>query len=452
MRPTISALILLTAVGVAGCDLDVPDLNNPGLDQLGEEPTPSSVAAACTGLLIGSRAGTASANGYVSQLGILGRESYNFDAADPRYVGELLAGPLQSGSPFGGNFWTAPYANLRLGAIVLEAVERVPEFAGEQAAAIRGFTLTIRALDLLRVITTRDTIGAVLEVNLPIGELGPVADKDAVYDEIARSLDEGAEELAAAGEATFPFPLSSGFSGFDTPASFLLFNRALRARVAAYQEDYDTVLSALEDSFIDDTVTTVAGLEVGVYHSYSTGSGDSTNGLTNPNIYAHPSIVADAEEGDQRLARKIVQVPAEEAGGAQGLTSDLKFTMYASPAAPVPIIRNEELILLRAEASWAMGDLAAAKMDLDLIRSVSGGLGPIPVGPSAAEIEDELLYNRRYSLLFEGGHRWIDLRRFDRIDELPLDLPGHVRNVRYPLPTAECDGRPGEPACGMSSM
>ena len=447
MTSTLHCLALAGLFGLVGCDLDVEDLNNPGLDELSENPTPSGINAACTGLIIGNRAGTAAANGYVSQLGILGRESYNFDAADPRYVGELLAGPLNPGSPFGGNFWAAPYANIRLAEIILDGVDRVAEFDGAPASAIKGFVLTTKATDLLRVINTRDTIGAVIDTDQEtVDDLGAIASKDEVFAEIVSLLDQGAEELAAGGEA-FPFPMSSGYSGFDTPATYLTYNRAIRARVAVYLEDYDGALEALGESFIDDA----GSLDAGVYHAYSTGSGDATNGLTNPNIYAHPSIVADAQEGDTRVDAKIVQVPEEEAGGAQGLTSDLKFTMYTSPEAPVAIIRNEELILLRAEANWGNGDLDAAVADLDIIRAAAG-LPALAGSPTADEVEDEIIYNRRYSLMFEGGHRWIDARRFDRLDELPIDLDGLVVNVRYPLPSAECDGRPGEPACSETSM
>jgi hypothetical protein len=34
-----------------------------------------------------------------------------------------------------------------------------------------------------------------------------------------------------------------------------------------------------------------------------------------------------------------------------------------------------------------------------------------------------LLKQRRHSLMFEGGHRWIDARRFNRLNDLPLDQP-----------------------------
>jgi len=36
--------------------------------------------------------------------------------------------------------------------------------------------------------------------------------------------------------------------------------------------------------------------------------------------------------------------------------------------------------------------------------------------------------------------------------DLPLDKTDHVRNIRYPIPQAECDARPGEPACALSSQ
>lgn len=449
--PCIFALAGILAAA-PGCDLDVPDLNNPGIDELAENPTVSSVTAACTGLLIGSRRNHAAANGYVSQLGILGRESYNFDAADPRYVNELLGSQLAAGSPFGGNFWAGPYANIRLANTVLTAVDKVAELSAEEKAAIRGFTKTIKAIDLLEVIVTRDDIGVVIDTDRPVGaELGPIVDKPAVLAEIARLLDDGNMDLAAAGDE-FPFAFGRGYAGFDDPMTFATFNRAVRARVAAYQEDYPAALTALGASFIDDMPMSQADLDVGVYYSYSTGAGDATNGLINPNIYAHPSLQTDAMMNgatvDLRYTRKVGM--ADKAGSAQGLTSELKFLHYPSPASPVPLIRNEELILLRAEAKFFTNDVTGAVEDLNIVRTVSGGLQEIAGTPTEEEFVTALLYERQFSLLFEG-HRWIDARRFGRLDSLPLDKPEHTRNRRYPIPLAECNARPDEPKCALNS-
>jgi hypothetical protein len=101
--------------------------------------------------------------------------------------------------------------------------------------------------------------------------------------------------------------------------------------------------------------------------------------------------------------------------------------------------------------------------DLNLIRDVSGGLPALAAGLTPQQLEDELLYNRRYSLMFEGGHRWIDARRFGRIAELKAEDPdiddpetpevetlGPV-NVRYPITQDECNAREAEPACALTS-
>lgn len=459
-------LALAALLGTAGCDLDVPDLNNPGINDLVDNPNVSSVGAAATGMLIGNRAGTSAPNAYVSQLGILGRESYNFDAADPRFIGELLQGQLQPGSPFGGNFWTAPYANIRLGNIILDAVDAVPDYSAEERSAIQGYVHTINALDLLRVIVTRDTIGAIIETNSPIDDiddLGPVASRADVYAEITSKLDSAADELAAAGAATFPFGLSSGYADFNTPATFIAFNRAMRARVAVYLEDWQVALDALEASFLDPE----ASFDLGVYHTFTTGTGDAQNGLINVNIFAHPSFEADAQPNgavfDARFTTKITRV--EEGGTGGGLQSNLRFTIYGGPDASVTIIRNEELILLRAEANWGLGNLEEAIADLNIVRVGAGGLAPLPTTLSADEVEEEILYNRRYSLMFEGGHRWIDLKRHGRTEPcgaapettgtsncMPLDQATNVINLRYPIPTAECDGRPDEAACNQNTQ
>jgi len=55
-----------------------------------------------------------------------------------------------------------------------------------------------------------------------------------------------------------------------------------------------------------------------------------------------------------------------------------------------------------------------------------------------------LLYERRYSLLFEG-QRWNDHRRFGLLNLLPLDQPGQFVAKVMPIPQAECDARVTKP-------
>lgn len=455
MKKTLLAALSASTLGLGACSLEVPDLNNPSLESLRDSPTPSGVYAASTGLLLGSRSGKSSQNGYVAHLGLLGRESYTFDAGDPRFVTEMLAGAsLDPGSPaFGGSQWSLPYANIRNANTVLGALEKVSGIIDADKEAIRGFAKTMQALDFLVIVTTRDTNGGPIDVGGDYSQLAPIVSKEQLLAHISTLLDESKTHLAAAGEE-FPFPLSSGYEGFDTPATFVKFNRAVKARVAVYQEDWQGALQALSESFVDKTKP----MSLGVYHSFGTGSGDTTNGLTSPNIFAHPSIVTDIQPTgpyadyrkvdctddaaqpfkclDNRVGSKL---EVAESRTYQGLTSNYVFTLYSSNSSPLPIIRNEELLLLRAEANIQLTHYTEAADDINHVRAVSGGLPPVElVGENAVDV---LLKERRFSLLFEGGHRWIDMRRYQQLDALPKDKPDHAVHPRFPIPVAETDAR-----------
>jgi hypothetical protein len=95
---------------------------------------------------------------------------------------------------------------------------------------------------------------------------------------------------------------------------------------------------------------------------------------------------------------------------------------------------------------------AAALADLNLIRTVSGGLAPIASVPgvggtySGDLLLDELLYNKRYSLVYEYGQRWVDLRKYKLLQTLPKALPAHKIFDHLPIPSTECSSRSPAPA------
>jgi hypothetical protein len=447
-----SILLPLAASFALACgDLTVPDYNNQDLDVLQSNPTPTIIAQAAQGMLFGSRSYMGTQNGYVSLLGILGRESYNFDPADPRFITEMLVGPLDPGSPaFGANLYALYYRNIRLGNTILNALDQVALMTDAEKEAVRGFVKTIQAHDFLMVVNSRDDLPLPIAVDIdPVGPPAPLVPKAQVFAHIVQLLDEAATHLGAAG-SRFPFSLGPGFAGFDAPTTFRQFNRALKARVDVYMGNHATALTSLAASFVDPN----GSLDLGTYHVFSTASGDVDNQLFDPNgraILAHPSIVTDAlrkPDGslDARVERKVTQL--DEPREVQDITTDRLFTIYNSPRAPIPVIRNEELILLRAEARYFNGDQLGALEDINVIRQRSGGLAPRGVFTSVDDFVTELLYNRRYSLLFEGGHRWIDARRHGRLDDLPLALDEHTVPSRFPYPESECLAREPAPAQG----
>jgi len=279
-------------------------------------------------------------------------------------------------------------------------------------------------------------------------------------------LDEAKVHLLAGG-ASFPFILSSGFAGFDTPTSFIKFNRALAARVDIHRSTllgenrWANALTALGESFEDTT----AALTLGVYNAFSTASGDVSNTSYDPvgrALVGHPSYETKAQlkldlTKDNRYLTKFKKRTAGPISQSN-VSSDLIMTVFTSNNSPIAIVRNEDLILLKAEALLATGDRPGALAHINFIRRTAGGLAnTIDTGDPG--LMNELIYNRRYSLFYEGW-RWFDMRRWGQpgnIEGLPGSANGLLAQLEQdrpenrifrwtPLPLAECTARSPQPS------
>lgn len=217
-------------------------------------------------------------------------------------------------------------------------------------------------------------------------------------------------------------------------SEFSKFNRALAARVAVYKQDFAAANTALTESFLNLT----GDLNAGVYHLFSTAGGDQRNPLFFPlnssgeTRVAQPSFVTNAEAGDTRLNKVSLRTTAEF---QDGLQSNYDFYLYKTDADRIPIIRNEELILLYAEVKAKLGPVTDAVIAINRIRNAAG----LPVYIGAVDMNSlisEILKQRRYSLYGEG-HRWIDLRRNGLLAQLPIDRPGDDVWLQFPIPANE---------------
>jgi hypothetical protein len=274
--------------------------------------------------------------------------------------------------------------------------------------------------------------GIRVDVNDP-EKLGPFLSREESFAAIATMLDEGATHLTNAG-ADFPFTLPAGFSDFNTPATFRQFNRGLAARVAVYRSRFEEALTFLSESFLDLN----ANYTKGVYLNYSTGSGDRLNAFyLAPNAtgdirLVHPTWVTQAEAADNRLTKALQR---NQPATSSSLTSAYDIAIYKSNIDPTPVITNEELVLIYAEAQIQAGSLQEGVSALNKIRA-NAGLLPYSGLINKDALINEMLEQRRYSL-FMQGHRWIDMRRYNRLNQLPIDRPGDVVHVQFPRPFPE---------------
>ncbi len=451
MRKAIAALTLMSALAVGACNFDLTNPNSP--PPIGPNATPDQVKSAAVGLLVALRVDVTR---WVLNNGILGREGYRLDTADPRFTTELLAGPLDpSNDAFGGGQWAAEFRAIQSGYAILNVIGSAQIPTGQQEAA-RGFVHTMQAVAFLMVLNSHTQDSIPVDVNRSVSQpLAPFVSNDSAYKYVLSLLDSAKTELQAA--TAFSFDPGPGFVGFNTPATFLKVNRALAARVQAYRASpsapgvgctacWDSVLTNLAASFIDPA----APLDIGVYHAYSTGNQDVTNGLSQDPAsaiqLAHPMVKDSAEVQnlstlpDRRFLAKVTDRKSATATvpdtfSLACLKSALAWIRYPTPNAAIPMIRNEELFLLRAEANWfgATGSKAQAVSDLNFIRQTSGNLAPttVTIASTDAAFVNALLHERLYSLLYEG-HRWVDMRRYGRLNQVIIDRPTGCASAGIP--------------------
>jgi hypothetical protein len=425
--------IILLVLGLyASCTIDEQiDPNAPSLNSVETDASITELNLLVTGIESSMRNGYGT---YVDGSGSIAREMYKFDA-DPRNTEDLLG---KEGTALDNNtfYLTAPYNSryraIKNANILLGALENTSSVTDQEKNGYRGYANTIKALMYAQVLNMLDDNGIRFDVADPVN-LGPFIDKSTAYTQISGLLSEARTQLS---NGVFIFSLSAGFAGFDTPSTFSQFNSAVAARLATNQGDFSEAKSHLPGSFMDKG----GDISIGPKHIFSTGSGDQTNplykvpGENGDQLVVHNDVIASIESGDDRISKFRLRANPTSLDGLNGTH---EIALYSSVESSIDIIRNEELILISAEANINTDDLAGAVSDLNIIRTAHG-LADYSGAMTKEALIDEMLHQRRYSLWGEGHRMW-DLRRYGRLNDqfVPVDRSGDIIHVKFPIPLTE---------------
>jgi len=463
MRRIFASLATVAAVTLAGCNLDLTNPNNPTLGGALSNPR-AATSRMIVGVLSTYRANRTD---QIRAFGSFGRETYYMFITDGRFITGPLKDWRQNNSFDAGTQWAGRYGNYRNAYAAMAIINATTALTDPEKHGALGVVKTFIALDLLHVIEARGPIGAVVDMTDDVNAVLPLVSEDSVYGWIAAKLDEANADLSAAG-SSFYFPIYAGFgvnvASANTPAGFAQFNRAVKVRVEAKRGSigcgvpcYNAALTALGGTWF--TTLTTANRDDGIYTVYSTASNDALNtiaytGSVGSDLYTHPLIDSIAgAAADDRYRRKVGAgcpasdtIPRTEAG----VSSGHRPCTYGSTVTSIPIIRNEELLLLRAEAEWFTGQQAAAITDLATVRTQSGSANAgtsvvaFPAPTTDAQFISELLLQRTLSL-YQEGQRFPDYRRFGRLASLgtlPQDVTAQFTVATASvLPNQECDAR-----------
>jgi hypothetical protein len=444
----ITAVVLagLLTFGCNPLELDqIDDPNNPSVGSVSNNASRSQIQFVLTGLESRHRV-------YVTNISrawnTFGREIWYLNGSDPRFQTDWLGQAGREpdrvyfgfGATGGGSF-RDPYQAILQADVLIRAAENTNSITAQERSAINGFARMIQGYQFMIPANFVYDNGIRIDVSDPLNP-GPYVPYTEALDHVQSLLQQADESFNAAGTGDFPLTLTPGFADFNSIPALRQVNNAILARANAYRKDWEGVLSALEDSFMDFD----DNMERGPAHPYS-GPPDVFNPLfylldaeVNTIVAVHPSVLADTIPGDLRVRTKFyerevpVTITTDAAGALIGTHQDLR---WPSNMSPITFIKNEELILLKAEAHANLNQAAEAVEAINIIRNAAE-IGEYTGATTQEALIDEILFQRRYSLWAEPwGHRWVDARRYDRLDEIPTSYDQGTIFRQFPHPQAE---------------
>lgn len=427
------SLLLIGMLGLSACEVDtVTDPNNPSLQSVLTDASKAELQVLVTGLEARHRVYVANAT---QLFGCFGREVYPYFGSDPRFKSEWLGIAItETYSDFfsSAGTYVDPYLAVKQANVLIASAANSTQITEDEEFGYKGFAKTIKGFQLLWPLLQQYQNGIRVDVDDPLNP-GPIVSYDAALAAIRATLDEGYADLDKAG-ATFAFSLSNGFADFATPATMKQVNRAIAARAALYANDWQGALTALNGSFMNLAAASEDDLQVGPAHVHGE-SPDINNPLyypfdrsTRTILIVHPAMIEDALPGDLRVSRKFARRVANlviDAGISDEVTGEpilgeWQDARWASNIAPIPFIRNEELLLIYAEAQARLNQPGLAVGAINTIRNI-WGVGNYTGATDTEALIEEILFQRRYSLWAEMGHRWVDLRRTNRLNTSYVD-------------------------------
>ncbi len=333
------------------------------------------------------------------------------------------------------------YATINLANIIISEVPNVDDagYTEEERAEDIASAKTFRALayfDLLRHFgeywDSSSQFGMPLFTQSTGGDLANVAfaeraSVDAIYQQILTDLTEAEADLPDSSDKTF---VSQGFV------------QGLLARVYLYQKDYANAITRatqvidnpnyeLLPNYAD--VFSTGGNSEDIFKllfNTQDPSSLSTFTISREEVLPDPALIAALEEDPNDTRQELL---------GQGPTGTqiriLKYPDGAGNSDPALVMRLAEIYFIRAEATaLSGGSLDDALADINIIRE-RAGLDPVAAVANQDELID-LLLSEKYKEMFLEGHRFFDLVRLDRYDDV-LGIEAFRRIL--PLPQRELD-------------
>lgn len=348
---------------------------------------------------------------------------------------------LQSTTPAVDDIWISSYRNIYAVNNIIEGVARSGAYLDESTRnTLTGESLAVRALLHLYLSGLYGEVPYVETTDYTVNQHIPKNTLAQIYAKLQSDLLE-AENL-----------LSENYPTADRTRINRTAARLLLARVFIYNQQWEKARQyanlvtanpsyALETSLANvflkgakSTVWQFAPVETGA----NTLEGQTFIIRATPPPYAflNPSLLSSFETGDLRRSEWIRSI----VGDTATYNYPFKYRQYTKTSASLEysvVLRVEEAYLIEAEAENRLGNTGAALQNLNKIRERAGLTTPSSATPQ--EIQNLINQEKRHEFFTEGGHRFLDLKRWDLLTATlqPLKPQWQDFMKNWPLPQRE---------------
>jgi hypothetical protein len=337
-------------------------------------------------------------------------------------------------------FWSPLYSYIFKANSALESLAKSNSITSKVKDQLLGESYFIRAFCYFNLVNLYKDVPLVLSTNLVTNLNLPRTDTKIVYNQIEKDLIE-AERLLS--ESYLSGDLQNITTEKVRPVKAVA--KALLARVYLYTEKWDSAekisselinnhnysldlhqnvyLKESKDAIWQLQPTTPGfqnNLDAALYILYSGGLFNmpgGPDGISRP-VYLSEEFYKSFEALDKRKLYWTDTIHIN--GTTYPFVTKYKIWEYDKPRTEyIAIFRLSEQYLIRCEARLRLGNINgnnSALTDINVIRTHSGLLGFSELKEESAL--DQILNERRHELFTELGHRWFDLIRTNKINDV----------------------------------
>jgi hypothetical protein len=437
---TITAMLFLTVLATS-CNklIEIP----PSKNQI-ESSVVFQDSTTATAALLGAYYTLGTAHTSMKFISLYADEFSSTSAAAVNI--EYANGSLLSTNSTNATLWSSLYSVIFQSNSVLEGVQNASRLSISAKTRLSAEARFLRAYAHFYLLNFYDHVPLVLSTDVDLNRTITQASADEIYNRITQDLREASESLG------------TNYQGSGRVRANQYAAAALLARIYLYRQNWQQaadhatkVISSgsynlqtvkPEDVFLSTSPEAI--LQFWVINGFLTDVAQliPSTAATLPVYPIHSSLYQAFEASDQRKSKWI---------GLNTVNNSGQTTVYPYPAKYkarvvattrpefIMALRLGEQYLIRAEAMANLNQVPQAVDDLNMIRTRSG-LAPINRNISQTACLEAIAKERRIELFGEWGHRFLDLKRTAKLDQVIGTLkPAWKASVSkaFPIPNNE---------------